>query len=131
MIELRKEKIERIADALPPIEIDGPDSGELLVLGWGGTKGSITAAVQEVRTQGLSVSQVHLRHLNPLPQDLGEVLARYPQVLVPELNTGQLSMLLRSEYLVDAKPFTKVNGMPFMIAELVDAIEKTLRGETL
>ena len=131
MIELRAAKVARIAQDLPPVEVDGPADADLLVVGWGGTKGSITAALEVVRNAGHKVAYTHLRHLNPLPQDLGEVLARYPQVLVPELNTGQLSMLLRSEYLVDAKPFTKVNGMPFMIAELVDAIEKTLRGEAL
>ena len=124
MIELRKEKIERIADALPPIEIDGPDSGELLVLGWGGTKGSITAAVQEVRTQGLSVSQVHLRHLNPFPSNLGDVLRSFKKVLLPELSDGHLGMLLRSKYLVDIQMLNKIEGQPFKIVELTHAIRE-------
>lgn len=131
MIELRASKVARIAQDLPPQEVDGPDGADLLIVGWGGTKGSITAAIEAIREDGHKVAYTHLRHLNPLPQDLGDILRRYPKVLVPELNTGQLSMLLRGEYLVDATPFTKVNGMPFQIAELVDAIEKTLRGESL
>lgn len=131
MIELRASKVARIAQDLPPQEVDGPDGADLLIVGWGGTKGSITAAIESIREDGHKVAYTHLRHLNPLPEDLGDILRRYPKVLVPELNTGQLSMLLRAEYLVDATPFTKVNGMPFQIAELVDAIEKTLRGESL
>jgi 2-oxoglutarate ferredoxin oxidoreductase subunit alpha len=124
MIQLRKEKVERIADALPPIEIDGPDSGELLVLGWGGTKGSITAAVQEVRTQGLSVSQVHLRHLNPFPSNLGNVLRSFKKVLLPELSDGHLGMLLRSKYLIDIQMLNKIEGQPFKIVELTHAIRE-------
>ena len=124
MIELRKEKIERIADALPPIEVDGPDSGELLVLGWGGTKGSITAAIEEVRTQGLTVSQVHLRHLNPFPSNLGDVLRSFKKVLLPELSDGHLGMLLRSKYLIDIQMLNKIEGQPFKIAELTHAIRE-------
>lgn len=131
MIELRASKVARIAQDFPPQEVDGPDGADLLIVGWGGTKGAITAAIEAIREDGHKVAYTHLRHLNPLPEDLGDILRRYPKVLVPELNTGQLSMLLRGEYLVDATPFTKVNGMPFQIAELVDAIEKTLRGESL
>jgi 2-oxoglutarate ferredoxin oxidoreductase subunit alpha len=131
MIALRAEKVARIALDLPPQEVDGPDDADLLVVGWGGTKGAITAAIEVARAAGHKVAVTHLRHLNPLPQDLGDILRRYPKVIVPELNTGQLAMILRGEYLVDAISYQKVNGMPFKIAELVDAIEKTLRGETL
>jgi 2-oxoglutarate ferredoxin oxidoreductase subunit alpha len=124
MIALRKQKIEGIAKALPPVEIDGPDSGELLVVGWGGTRGSITAAVEAARAEGLSVSQIHLRHLNPFPSNLGEVLGRFRKVLLPELSDGHLALLLRARYLVDVRSFTKIEGQPFKIAELAEAIRK-------
>lgn len=124
MIELRKQKVEGIANSLPPLEINGPDSGELLVLGWGGTKGSITAAVEEVRKDGLDVSQVHLRHLNPFPNDLGDVLKSFKKVLLPELSDGHLALLLRAKYLVDIQMLNKIEGQPFKIIELTDAITK-------
>ena len=122
MIELRKQKIEGIANDLPPVEVDGPDSGELLVVGWGGTKGSITAACEAARESGMAVSQIHLRHLNPFPSDLGEVLGRFKKVLLPELSDGHLAMLLRSKYLVDVQMLNKIEGQPFKIGELLDAI---------
>jgi len=124
MIELRKRKIDGIADSLPPIEVDGPDSGELLVVGWGGTKGSITAAVEAAREEGLDVSQIHLRHLNPFPNDLGDVLGRFRKVLLPELSDGHLALLLRARYLIDVQALNKIEGQPFKIGELVDAIRK-------
>ncbi len=124
MIELRKEKIERVADVIPPIEVDGPDSGELLIVGWGGTKGSITAAVEQVRKEGLEVSQIHLRHLNPFPSNLGEVLRRFKKVLLPELSDGHLATLLRAKFLVDVQMLNKIEGQPFKISELTDAIRK-------
>ena len=129
MIALRAEKVARIAQDLPPVEVDGPADADLLVVGWGGTKGALTAALEVVRGAGHKVAYVHLRHLNPLPNDLGDVLRRYPRVLVPELNTGQLSRVLRAEYLVPAEPYTKVAGQPFKVAELVEAIEKALASE--
>jgi 2-oxoglutarate ferredoxin oxidoreductase subunit alpha len=124
MIELRKQKIEGIARSLPPIEVDGPDSGELLVVGWGGTRGSITAAVEAAREDGLEVSQIHLRHLNPFPSDLGDVLRRFKKVLLPELSDGHLALLLRAKYLVDVRSFDKIEGQPFKIAELKEAISR-------
>ena len=124
MVALRKQKIEGIAKDLPPVEIDGPDSGELLVVGWGGTRGSITAAVEAARAEGLSVSQIHLRHLNPFPSNLGEVLGRFRKVLLPELSDGHLALLLRARYLVDVRSFSKIEGQPFKIAELVETIRK-------
>ena len=124
MIALRKQKVEGIASSLPPIEVDGPDSGELLVVGWGGTRGSITAAVEEARAEGLAVSQIHLRHLNPFPSNLGETLGRFRKVLLPELSDGHLAMLLRSRYLVDIQAVNKTNGQPFKVAELSEAIRK-------
>jgi 2-oxoglutarate/2-oxoacid ferredoxin oxidoreductase subunit alpha len=124
MNALRKAKIEGIANALPLIEVDGPTEGEVLVLGWGGTKGSITAAVEAVREEGLNVSQVHLRHLNPFPSNLGEVLKGFKKVLLPELSDGHLALLLRAKYLVDIQSLSKVEGQPFKIAELTEAIRK-------
>jgi 2-oxoglutarate ferredoxin oxidoreductase subunit alpha len=128
MIQLRKEKIERVANDIPPIEVSGPDSGELLVVGWGGTKGSITAAVEAVREEGLEVAQIHLRHLNPFPSNLGEVLRRFKKVLLPELSDGHLATLLRAKYLVDVQMLNKIEGQPFKVAELTDAIRKLYNG---
>ncbi|MGZ4537357.1 MAG: 2-oxoacid:acceptor oxidoreductase subunit alpha, partial [Nocardioidaceae bacterium] len=103
-------------------------SGEasVLVLGWGSTYGPIAAAVRQVRNQGLQVAQAHLRHLNPFPKDLGEVLKRYDAVLVPEMNLGQLSMLIRAKYLVDAIGYNQVRGLPFKAEELAAVIEEVV-----
>lgn len=123
MVRTRQAKVDRIADSLPPLEVDDP-SGEakVLVLGWGSTYGPIGAGVRRVRRAGYHVAQAHLRHLNPFPKDLGEVLARYDKVLVPEMNLGQLSLLLRAEYLVDAIGYNHVRGLPLKAAELAEAI---------
>ena len=102
----------------------GPDRGELLLVGWGGTLGAITSACEEARADGQSVSSIHLRHLNPLPPDLGDVLARFDKVLVPELNKGQLCNVIRGKYLVDAKSVSKMSGLPFRTREIDDAIEE-------
>ena len=127
MIDLRAEKIARIADDVPHVEVDGPSSGELLVVGWGGTFGAITAAVEEAREAGLSVSQIHLRHLNPLPANLGEVLGRFRRVLCPELNQGQLALLLRARYLVNVQSFSKIAGQPFKVWEIRERIEAIMK----
>ena len=129
MQDLRAEKVARIAGAIAPAEVVGPDHGELLVVGWGGTAGMIHAATEAARTDGLPVSNLHLRHLNPFPQNLGEVLARFEKVLVPELNQGQLVKLLRAEYMVPAVSMAKVEGQPFRIAELRARIESMLGKE--
>ena len=104
MIELREEKVARIALELPPVEVTGDDRGDLLVVGWGGTHGAIASAVESARADGLAVSAIHLRHLNPFPLNLGEVLGSFDKVLVPELNAGQLAMLLRAKFLIDVMP---------------------------
>ena len=122
MVDLRAEKIARIAGAIPPLEVEGPDSGKLLVIGWGGTKGAITAAVEEAESNGEIVSQAHLRHLNPFPSNLGEVLGHFEKVLCPELNEGQLAMLLRARYLIDVRSFSKIAGQPFKVGEILDKI---------
>jgi 2-oxoglutarate ferredoxin oxidoreductase subunit alpha len=123
MVRTRQAKVDRIADSLDPLEVDDP-SGEakVLVLGWGSTYGPIGAGVRRVRKAGFNVAQAHLRHLNPFPKDLGEVLKRYDKVLVPEMNLGQLSMLLRAKYLVDAIGYNHVRGLPLKAAELAEAI---------
>ena len=126
MTHLRADKVERIADSLPPLELHGEDKGDLLAIGWGGTYGAITSAVQAMQAEGFSVSSVHLRHLNPLPKDLGDIIGRFKKVIVPELNLGQLSLILRAKYLVDAIPLTKVQGKPFKVSELRTAFHNEL-----
>ncbi|HYS78906.1 MAG TPA: 2-oxoglutarate ferredoxin oxidoreductase subunit alpha, partial [Candidatus Dormibacteraeota bacterium] len=128
MVRLRAEKIARIADDIPPLQVLGKDSGKLLVVGWGSTYGAITSAVQELQAKGLPVSSIHLRHLNPFPRNLGEVLGRFETVLVPELNLGQLRTLIRARYLVDAVGLNKIQGKPFKVSEITKAIEAILRG---
>jgi 2-oxoglutarate/2-oxoacid ferredoxin oxidoreductase subunit alpha len=126
MSALRAAKVEAIAKSLPPLVPVGDRSGKLLVIGWGGTQGSIIAAVDSLRAEGFDVSAVHLHHLNPLPADLGALLAGFEKVLVPELNLGQLSFVLRAKYLVDAIPFNKVKGRPFKVSEIRERILELL-----
>jgi 2-oxoglutarate ferredoxin oxidoreductase subunit alpha len=125
MSHLRAEKIKRIQQDIPPIEVHGALDG-VLVVGWGSTFGAIRSAVDTLLADGHPIAHLHLRNLNPFPADLGEVLRRYKTVLVPELNLGQLVRLLRAEYLVDARPVSKIQGQPFKIAELVDAFRPHL-----
>jgi 2-oxoglutarate ferredoxin oxidoreductase subunit alpha len=126
MVRLRAEKVARIAHDVAPVEVDDPDAAsgpaDLLVLGWGSTWGVAQQAVRQARAAGKRVAHAHLVHLNPFPANLGEVLARYPKVLVPEMNLGQLSRLVRAEFLADARSVTKVQGMPFRAAEIEHAI---------
>jgi 2-oxoglutarate ferredoxin oxidoreductase subunit alpha len=128
MVRTRQAKVDRIADSLPPLEVDDPSGppgegkAKVLVIGWGSTYGPIGAGCRRVRKAGYHVAQVHLRHLNPFPKDLGDILRRYDKVLVPEMNLGQLSLLLRGRYLVDAIGYNQVNGMPIKAAVLADAI---------
>ncbi|HSL57163.1 MAG TPA: 2-oxoacid:acceptor oxidoreductase subunit alpha [Acidimicrobiales bacterium] len=123
MVALRAAKVAGIAKGLPPVEVTGDvDDADLLVLGWGSTWGSIVTAVERTRAEGHKIAHAHLVHLNPFPPNLGEVLRRYPRVIVPEMNLGQLSRLVRAEFLVDARSVNKVEGTPFTAAELHDAI---------
>jgi 2-oxoglutarate/2-oxoacid ferredoxin oxidoreductase subunit alpha len=122
MINLRAAKVAGIANDIPRLEVDHQDGSRLLVLGWGSTYGPIGAAVRRVRASGARVSVAHLRHLNPFPANLGEVLGDYDKVLIPEMNLGQLRMLVRARYLVDAVGYNKVRGLPFKAEELADAI---------
>jgi 2-oxoglutarate ferredoxin oxidoreductase subunit alpha len=126
MTALRAAKVEAIAKSLPPTETVGTRSGKLLVVGWGGTQGAITAAVDSLRAEGFDVSAVHIHHLNPLPADLGQLLAGFEKILVPELNLGQLSFILRAKYLVDAISFNKVKGRPFKVSEIRERILEIL-----
>jgi 2-oxoglutarate ferredoxin oxidoreductase subunit alpha len=123
MVRLRAEKVERVARDIPPAEVVGDRDG-LLVVGWGSTWGAITGAVGRARRKGLRVGHLHLRHLSPFPSNLGEILSRYERVLVPELNLGQLAMLLRARFLTDVIPLNKVQGQPFRESEILDRIER-------
>jgi 2-oxoglutarate/2-oxoacid ferredoxin oxidoreductase subunit alpha len=128
MVRLRAQKVAGIAADIPELVVDDPDGdAKLLVLGWGSTYGPIVAAVRRARKQGVPVAQAHLHHLNPFPRNTGDVLRRYPKVLVPEMNLGQLALLLRGEFLVDAVSYTRVRGRPLTAAELQEAI--TAMGE--
>ncbi|HXV36392.1 MAG TPA: 2-oxoglutarate ferredoxin oxidoreductase subunit alpha, partial [Myxococcota bacterium] len=129
MVRLRAEKIARIDAEIPPLEVNGPASGELLVVGWGGTYGAITSAVEAARADGQGVSSVHLRHLNPFPSNLESILRRFERVLVPELNQGQLVRLLRAQFLVPAIGMNKVRGQPFLIEELRARFDELLAEE--
>jgi 2-oxoglutarate ferredoxin oxidoreductase subunit alpha len=118
MCRVRAAKVAGVTQDIPPLEVDDPDGASLLVLGWGSTWGVIKAGIRRIRQRGGKAAQAHLTHLNPFPADLGEVLARYDQVLVPEMNLGQLSRLIRAEYLVDAVGLNQVRGIPFRAAEI-------------
>jgi 2-oxoglutarate/2-oxoacid ferredoxin oxidoreductase subunit alpha len=127
MVRLRQAKIDGIAADIPPLEVDDPGGkARVLVLSWGSTYGSIGTAVRRVRLAGLPIAQAHLRHLNPFPGNLGEVLRRYEKVLVPEINLGQLALLLRGRYLVDVISYNRVRGLPFGAAELAGVIKDVI-----
>jgi len=126
IIKTRAEKIGRIANFIPDLEVAGPDEGDLLVIGWGGTFGAIYAAVKQMQEEGKSVASTQLRYLNPFPKNLGNILSRYKQVLVPELNLGQLSLLLQARFPVRVVPFNKVQGQPFQIREITHKIVELL-----
>jgi 2-oxoglutarate ferredoxin oxidoreductase subunit alpha len=127
MVALRAAKIAAIANDLAPVVVQGDPDAEVCLVGWGSTWAAIDAAVQRQRRAGHKVAWVHLTHLNPLPNDLGDVLRRYPKILVPELNGGQLARVLRAEYLVDAIAVTKIEGLPFMARQIEARIEEVLR----
>jgi 2-oxoglutarate ferredoxin oxidoreductase subunit alpha len=124
MVNLRAAKINGIAAGVPLQEVVGPDHGDLLVLSWGGTYGACLTAARRCQQEGLHVAHAHLRYLNPFPSNLGEILERYERVLIPELNLGQLRMLIRSKYLVDAIGMNKVQGRPFAVVEVVERIRE-------
>jgi len=126
MVRLRADKVAAIVQDIPDVVPDGDPSGDLLIVGWGSTRGSITGALRAQREQGRRIGHVHLRYLNPLPKNLGDVLARYRKILVPEMNMGQLLMVLRAKYLVDAQGYSKIQGKPFKQSEIERKIEEML-----
>ena len=127
MINIRQEKIDKIADHIPLQKIDsGPEKGKLLVLGWGSTYGSIKSSVAELQREGYAISHAHLRYLRPFPKNLGEILRRFEQILIPEINSGQLIKIIRDEYFVDAKGHNKVMGIPITKTELVMKLREML-----
>ena len=128
MVKLRQKKVDVISNSFKETEVYGKESGELLVLGWGGTYGAIRSAVQRAKVEGKSVSQIHLRNLSPLPKDLGEKLVKYEKILIPELNLGQLNSIIRSNYLINTKSLNKVEGKPFTPSEIYSSINKIIKG---
>ena len=126
MVRLRAKKIALIAQEIPPTEVRGPERGAVLLLGWGSTYGAIRTATEQLQASGKAVAHVHLRYLNPLPPDLGEILQRYDRVLIPEMNMGQLLRVIRAEYLVDAIGYNQIQGRPFKVAEIRGRVEKLL-----
>ncbi len=118
MVQTRAQKVANVANVIAPLEVDGPETGRLLVLSWGGTLGACRTAVQQCRAEGCAIAHVHLRWINPFPKNLGEIVQNYDHIVIPELNTGQLRMLIRAKYLVDAQGLNKVQGKPFTVTEL-------------
>ena len=126
MVRLRAAKVEAVAQDIPDVVPAGDPDGDLLIVAWGSTYGAVTEALKTERAKGHRIGHVHLRHLNPLPRNLGEVLRRYGQVLVPEMNLGQLVLMLRAKYLVDAQGYNKIQGQPFKQSEIEAKIEELL-----
>ena len=127
MVRTRQAKVDGIAASLPPTEVDDPaGDAKVAVIGWGSTYGPIGAACRQVRNSGRSVAQIHLRHINPMPADLGKILAQYDRVICPEMNLGQLALLLRAKYLVDVQSHTQVRGLPFRAAELASVLQDVI-----
>ncbi|MBM4336557.1 MAG: 2-oxoacid:acceptor oxidoreductase subunit alpha [Deltaproteobacteria bacterium] len=126
MTHTRQAKIDKIADRLPPAQIDGPPTGDVLIVGWGGTYGALRQAAHQLRAEGHAVGHLHLRYLNPLQSNVGALLARYRRVVVAELNLGQLRSILRDKFLVDARGLNKIQGKPFKVREVVEAVRKLL-----
>ncbi|MEU5876761.1 2-oxoacid:acceptor oxidoreductase subunit alpha [Spirillospora sp. NPDC047279] len=130
MVRLRQAKVDGIANAIAPLAVDDPSgAARVLVLGWGGTYGAISAAVRRIRKTGQNVAQAHLRHLNPFPANIAEVLRSYDKVIVPEINLGQLALLLRGRYLVDVISYNQVRGLPFKAEELAGVIQDVIDSE--
>jgi 2-oxoglutarate ferredoxin oxidoreductase subunit alpha len=127
MVRTRQAKVDGIAASLPPTEVDDPSGdARVAVIGWGSTYGPIGAACRQIRNSGRSVAQIHLRHINPLPADLGKILSQYDRVICPEMNLGQLALLLRAKYLVDVQSHTQVRGLPFRAAELAGIVQDVI-----
>ena len=128
MVELRQEKINCVSQFISPTDVFGKDHGDMLVLSWGGTFGACRSAVETMQDNGMAVSHVHLRWINPLPKDLGEILIRYKNIIVPEINMGQLVTLIRAEYLVDARGLNFVRGRPIGASTIIETVKQTIGG---
>jgi 2-oxoglutarate ferredoxin oxidoreductase subunit alpha len=128
MVRLRQEKVNRAQAIIPPVKVRGPESGDALLLGWGATYGVITTAADRLRAEGMSIASAHLRHLNPFPSNLGEVLKRYRKVIIPEVNLGQLRMLIRAKFLIDAIGINHVRGRMFLVSDLMDEVQAVMKG---
>lgn len=126
MTLVRKARVDGIVNDIPDLEVKGPSEGDVLLLSWGGTYGAVVSAGENARKKGLSVATAHLRYLNPFPGNLEKVLRSYKKVIIPELNTGQLSLLVRAKFVIDAIPFNKISGQPFKIAEIEGKIDEVL-----
>ena len=123
MVRTRAKKVANIAKTIPDLAIEGDQEGELLVIGWGGTYGTIATGVQKARLNGWKIGQVHFQYLNPFPKNTADVFKKFKYFLVPELNSGQLLLLLRGMFLIDAKGLNKIQGKPFLVSEIVDGIQ--------
>jgi 2-oxoglutarate ferredoxin oxidoreductase subunit alpha len=130
MTLLRAAKIDQIAESIPPVRVDGPESGDLLVVGWGSTYAAIRAGTRNARREGHSVAHAHLRHIHPFAPNLADLFSHYEKVLVPELNSGQLAMMLRAKYLVDVIGYPKIQGLPFKAAEIRARVIETITGKS-
>lgn len=125
MVKLRQEKVDRIADYIPLQKVDnGNESGKIAIVGWGSTYGSIKTAVRILRSEGIDVSHIHVRYLNPFPKNLEKLLRSFKTIIVPEINNGQLVKIIRDKYLIDAKPFNKIKGLPFTVKEIVNKVKE-------
>jgi 2-oxoglutarate/2-oxoacid ferredoxin oxidoreductase subunit alpha len=127
MVNLRAQKIESIANYIPLQTVEsGPEKGKFLILGWGSTYGAIKVAASELRSEGIEVSHLHLKYINPFPKNLGSLLKNFETILIPEMNKGQLLQLIRAKYLVDAKGLNKVKGIPFAVDEIKEGVKNFL-----
>ena len=126
MVRLRAQKVKNIENDIPPAEVEGPEEGDLLVIGWGSTYGALTAAHENLIAKGYKFSRIHLKYLNPFPKNLGGILKRFKTVVTAEMNLGQLATLLRSEFLVDVLTISKVKGLPFKAFEIENKIIEIL-----
>lgn len=129
MVKLRAQKVQNIQADIPDLKVDGDESGDLLVLGWGGTYGTIKEAVSKARELGYNLTQAHLRYLNPMPKNTGDVLRKFKKILIPEINLGQLAKLIRSEFLIEVEQFNLVRGLPFRTSDVLTKITEILGGD--
>jgi 2-oxoglutarate ferredoxin oxidoreductase subunit alpha len=127
MVKIREEKVEKIAQFIPEQKLDnGPEKGKVLILGWGSTYGAIKSAVNELLAEGHEVAHAHLRYVRPFPKNLGDIIKNYDHLLIPEINNGQLIKIIRDKYMVDAKGYNKIMGIPITKGEIIDEVKKII-----